>query len=253
MKESKKYSPKILKLFRALKQQGDWGDMPEYSDPVEAVVFALMSEHVADSASGRIYKRMLNHFVDFNDLRVSRPEEILDVLKVDSVLTEQSAHLITQTLNAIYDKYNRVSLEPMLHEGKRQSHKELSEIEGITAFAVSYCFLTALNGHAIPLTPQMLEYLRENKLVHPDATDEEIAGFLERQIGAADAYPFYKLIRSEAEKPSVSLTEKKKTKKKTAAKKTTAKKTTKKATAKKKTTKKKTTKKKTVKKQLKKK
>lgn len=243
MKDSRKYSPKIMKLFRTLKQQGTAGDIPKYADPIDAVVFALTSESMTAGVSDRVFKRMQNHFVDLNDLRVSRPEEIMDVLQTDSAETEQSVRAITQVLNVIYDKFDRVSLESIVHEGKRQAHKELAEIEGITPFAVSYCFLTALDGHAIPMTKKMLEYMHENKLVHPEATDSEIAGFLERQIGASDAYNFYLLLRQEAENPTV-LAEVKQSAaaikkpqkaqtKKTAATKVTAKKTAKKKTVKK--------------------
>ena len=252
MKDSRKYSPKILKLFRTLKQKGTVGDIPKYTDPVDAVVFALTSENMTVGISDRVFRRMQNHFVDFNDLRVSRPEEIVDVLKDDSAQTEQSVRAIKQVLNAIYDKFDRVSMESFVHEGKRQAHKELTEIEGITPFAVSYCFLTALDGHAIPMTKKMLEYLHENKLVHPEATESEIAGFLERQIGASDAYGFYWLLRQEAENPTVLMGDAKQS---SAAKKTTKTKMKKTATKKssKKVTKKKTAKKKTAKKQIKKK
>ena len=261
MKDSKKYSPKVTKLFRALKKDGDVQEMPSYKDPLDAVVFALVGELMDEAVAVRTVRRMEKHFVDKNDLRVSRKEEILDVFKDHSEDAEKSARAMTKTLNTIFEKYDKVSLKFLREEGKRQARKELEEIEGITPFAASYCFLTALDGHAIPLNSKMLEYLRANQLVHPDATDHDIAGFLERQIGAADAYAFYVLLRHEAEtakpvtpKKAVKKTAKKKTatKKKTAAKKTTAKKKTakKKTTATKKKTaaKKKTTKKKTVKK-----
>ena len=140
-----------------------------------------------------------SHFVSLNDLRVSRKEEILDVFNETSEAAEKSAAAITQVLNALFEKQNKVTLEALRHEGKRQAKKELEEVPGITSFAVSYCFLTALDGHAIPLNAAMLDYLRDNELVHPDATDHEIAGFLERQISAADAYTFYTLVRDEAE------------------------------------------------------
>lgn len=215
--------------------------MPPYGNPVEAVVYALVSESMSEQASGRLYRRMMKHFVDLNDLRVSRTEEILDVFGDSSRKFEQSAASITKTLNSIFEKTNRISLADLTQEGKRQAHKELSEIEGITPFAVSYCFLTAMGGHAIPLNAKMLDYLRTNELVHPNATDTEIAGFLERQIAAADAYNFYLFLRHEAEQEqSASNIKKTSVKKKTTKKKTVSKRKTKK--------KKKTTKKKTVKK-----
>ena len=176
MKNSKKYSPKVTKLFNSLKRKSTKQPMPQYGDPVEAVVYALVSESMSEEAGGRLYRRMMKHFVDFNDLRVSRREEILDVFRDSSAEFEESAASITQTLNSIFEKKNRISLEGLTQEGKRQGHKELSEMEGITPFAVSYCFLTAMGGHAIPLNAKMLDFLRDGELVHPNATDMEIAG-----------------------------------------------------------------------------
>jgi len=250
MKDSKKYSPKVTRLFNSLKRGAAKHEMPVYRNPLEAVVFALISEEVPEKNAERIYRHVTKHFVDLNDLRVSRQEEILDVFRESAEGLQNSARLITKVLNAIFDKYDQVSLDQLGHEGKRQAHKELSEIEGITPFAVSYCFLTALSGHAIPLNKTMVTYLHENGLVYPEATEAEIAGFLERLIGAADAYSFYMLIREAAETGDpVTNTKKAASTRKTTKKKTAKKTTTKKKTAKKKTVKKKkTTKKKQVKK-----
>jgi endonuclease III len=199
MKDSKKYSPKITKLFGLLKRKSGNHLMPQYADPIDAVVYALVSEHVTEPVSDRIYKRMMKHFVNLNDLRVSRREEILDVFGDSFEMADNVAASVSRVLNTIFEKKNAVNLTILNHDGKRQAHKELSEIEGITPFAVSYCFLTAMGGHAIPLNAAMLQYLRDGQLVYPGATDAEIAGFLERQIAAADAYNFYMLLRQEAE------------------------------------------------------
>lgn len=223
--------------------------MPAYGDPVQAIVDAMVAEFMDTANTARTLKRMKSHFVDLNDLRVCRKEEVLDVFRESSQGAEKSAAAMTQILNAIFEKYNKVTLDLLRHEGKRQAKKELEEIEGMTLFSINYCFLTALDGHAIPLNAKMLQYLRENELVHPEATEQEIAGFLERQISAADAYTFYALLRTEAEhsKPaSKKATSKKVEKTKAPTKKTTkktAKKTAKK-TVKKKVSKKKETKKK---------
>lgn len=242
MKDSKNYSPKVTKLFRSLKRRYGKAETPTYEDPIEAVVDALVAECMTQSAAGRTAKRMKTHFVDLNDLRVSRKEEILDVFGDHSQAAEKSAAALTQVLNALFEKQNKVTLEALRHEGKRQAKKELEEISGMTPFAVSYTFFTALDGHAIPLTAAMLQYLRNSELVHPDASDGEIAGFLERQVAAADAYTFYTLLRDEAEQAG--------SKRKTAARRADSakRKTTKKKTADRKTTKKKTAKKKQVKK-----
>jgi hypothetical protein len=96
-------------------------------------------------------------------------------------------------------------------------------LDGIGHFAVSYCMLTSLQGHAIPLTESMATYLRQNEIVDPEADAHDIEGFLTRQVAAKNAYEFYSLLRRESESPKIA---KKKTKRKTA--KRTTKKTTKK-------------------------
>lgn len=244
MKDSKDYSPRVMKLFRSLKREHGAVENPTYTDPVDAVVDALVSEGTTLAAAGRTIKRMRSHFVDLNDLRVSRKEEILDIFGDHSEAAEHSAGALTRVLNALFEKQNKVTLEPLRHEGKRQAKKELEEIDGITPFAVNYCFLTALDGHAIPLNAAMLAYLRDNELVHPDASDHDIAGFLERQIAAADAFTFYTLLREAAEQDKTGGRPKPAPKAAAAKKKTTARK----KTAARKTAKKKTTKKKQVKK-----
>ena len=80
----------------------------------------------------------------------------------------------------------------------------MEELEGADHFAVSYCMLTALQGHAIPLTQRMTAYLRQNDVVAPDADEHDIEGFLTRQVAAKNAYEFYRLLRRESESPKIS-------------------------------------------------
>jgi hypothetical protein len=61
--------------------------------------------------------------------------------------------------------------------------------------------MTALGWHAIPLTATMVKYLRENELVHPEADEQEIEGFLTRLISAKSGYDFYALLRQRSEEP----------------------------------------------------
>ena len=146
---------------------------------------------------------------------------MLDVLGGNSEDNRQTASKLTEVLNSVFDNYDLVSLEGLKEEGKRQGKKELEQLKGISPFAVDYCFLTALGGHAIPLNNQMREYLQGNDYVHPEATAEEISGFAERQISSSNAYSFYRLLRREVESSHKAI---KKTIKKKASKKTTKKK-----------------------------
>ncbi len=217
MKNSKEYSQKIHKLYRLLKRKYPKPKKVIYDDPVEALVYAIVSENLSETASQSAMRRFADYFVDLNDLRVSRVEEIIEVLGEDTPVTRDTASALTKALAVVFSKYNTVCLKAFEKIGKRPAKQALEQIDGTSAFVVNYCMLTSLQAHAIPLTKKMTEFLISNELVHPDADIQQIEGFLTRQIPAENAYEFYALLRRHSEKRKIS--KKKKTTRKTKTKK----------------------------------
>jgi len=199
MKNSKEYSKKVQSLYRSLKRQYPKVKKAVYDDPLDAIVYAIISENLTRTAAQTAIKRLADYFVDWNDLRVCQTEEIIELLRDDTHVTRNIASALTAALAAVFNKYNSVSLEPLKKIGKRQAKNALEKINGISHFVVNYCMLTSLRGHAIPLTKKMTEYLRSNQLVHPEADEQQIEGFLTRQISADNAYEFYALLRRQSE------------------------------------------------------
>jgi hypothetical protein len=199
MTDSKKYADKLLKEFRSLKREHGKVTKPKYEFSTDALIYAIVSENMTDGGAVTAIKKLSRHFVDWNDLRVSRIEEIVDVLGKDSPENRLVAETLTQSLNTIFNKYDVVNLDALQEAGKRQAKALLEKLLPSSRFVINYTVLTTLDGHAVPLTPKMLEYFKSNELVQPDATFEEIEGFLERQISAAQAYEFYAVFRQHCE------------------------------------------------------
>jgi endonuclease III len=212
MKDSKEYSKKIQKLYRALKQKPGKHAPVEFDEPVDALVFAIASENLIESQAHAAIKKLKDYFVDWNDLRVATVEEIIEVLGPDIVPARSIAATLVSTLNAVFDKHNMLSLQSLRKLGKRPAKILIEKLSGITPFAVDYCMLTSMQGHAIPLTPKMVEFLKADQFIHAEATYEDIEGFLCRLISIKNAYEFYSLLRHECESPKKQT---KKTKKKT--------------------------------------
>jgi endonuclease III len=199
MKNSKDYSKNVQSLYRSLKKKHPQVEKLTYDEPADALVYAMISEHIDDKDAHAAMKRFGDYFVDLNDLRVSRPAEIVDMIEQDTPVTREVALTVTKVLRAVFDGHHRVSLESLKKMGKRPAKNALEKMEGVSRFVVDYCMLTAFGGHAIPLTVKMLEYLRKSELVHPQADEQEIEGFLAKQIAAKDGYEFYWLLRRESE------------------------------------------------------
>jgi endonuclease III len=199
MKNSKEYSKKVRELYRSLKAKNPKVKKVVYDEPADALVYAIVGENMSGPATESVIKRFAGYFIDLNDLRVSQAEEILEVLGENTPNTRNMVSSLTRALRAVFDKYNCVSLETLKKIGKRPARQALEKMDGISRFVVNYCMLTSLQSHAIPLTKKMIEYLRNNQLVHPDADEQQIEGFLTKQIPAENAYEFYALLRRQSE------------------------------------------------------
>jgi endonuclease III len=199
MKNGKEYSQKVQKLYRSLKRKYPVVQKAIYDEPVDALVYAIISAELSEAAAQSAIKRLADYFVDWNDLRISRVEEIAELLGSDTSVARDIASALTTALRAVFGKYNMVSLKALSKMSKRPAKGVLEKIDGTNRFVVDYCMLTSLHGHAIPLTKKMMEYLRSNELVHAGADEREIGGFLARQISAENAYEFYSLLRRQSE------------------------------------------------------
>ena len=251
MKNSKEYAKKITSLYQSLKRKypkvtaGNY--LASHKQVVDSVVYGIICEKLSEKDTESALKRFSEYFVDWNDLRVSRPEEIAEQLGADTPENRQIALTITKVLQKIFNENHQVSIESLQKTPKRQARVKLEKIEDLSRFAVDYCMLVSLGSHTIPLTEKMIEYLKMNDLVDKNADANAIEGFLSKQITARNGYEFYELLRSESELSSVvrdayreKETQRAVRKAKSAKRNLRTKKVVKKKTKKKKTTKKKT-------------
>jgi endonuclease III len=199
MKNSKEYSKKIQRLYRSLSRKYPKVQKVIYDEPADAIVYAIISAELSEKATAAAIKKFADYFVDLNDLRVSRTEEIVEILGANTPVTRTIASTITMVLRAVFNEYHKVSLEALKKTGKRPARQILEKLEGTSRFVVDYCMLTSLQAHAIPLTEGIIEYLKSKELVYPDADEQQIGGFLAKQISANKGYEFYALLRRESE------------------------------------------------------
>ncbi|MCH7558353.1 MAG: hypothetical protein IIB56_12985 [Planctomycetes bacterium] len=199
MKNSQEYSKKIQRLHRSLSRKYPKVQKVIHDEPANAIVYAIISAELSKKATESAIKRFADYFVDLNDLRVSQTEEIVEMLGEDTPVTRTIASTITMVLRAVFNEYHKVSLEALKKIGKRPARQILEKLEGTSHFVVDYCMLTSLQGHSIPLTKGMIEYLTSKELVYPNADEQRIGGFLAKQISAKKGYEFYALLRRESE------------------------------------------------------
>ena len=190
-------------MYRELKRAHPQVERTTYEDPVEALICGIISERMTEAAAHKAFRDITRSFVDWNDLRVSRVEEIAEVLGRNAACGRATALAITAALRGIFDEHHKISLATLKKLGKRPARQDLEKIEGISRFVINYCLLTSLEAHAIPVTEQMTDYLKRNGIIDANAGEEDLEGFLTRCVAAKDAYEFYALLRRESESPKV--------------------------------------------------
>jgi endonuclease III len=185
MKNSKEHAQRLLKLYRALKRAYPKVEKTTYEDPAEALICGIISENMSESAAQKAIKEIRASFVE--------------ALGEDTASSRATAFALASMLRGVFDEHHKISLQSLKKLGKRPAKQGIERFDGVSRFAVNYCMLTSLQAHAIPLTGRMIEYLKKNEIVDANADEEDVEGFLTRQIAAKDAYEFYALLRHESE------------------------------------------------------
>lgn len=250
MKDSNEYAGALKRLCSRLKRSGGKINEPAVNDPITELVLAGLSVATTESKSRSALGRLRSSFVDFNELRVARFDEIADVLGKGFPQAKDAATRIKAVLQSVCEKNDILSVSHLQEGGKREAKMFFESLEGATPYIVARVMLLSLQAHAFPVNEQMLLMLRDEGAVAPKADVTDVQGFLERQISANDIRETYRLLRAHADafKPSRAATKDTATGKKSAtAAGTKAKKTRKKtsrASSRKKTASKRTVKKK---------
>ncbi|MCX5644132.1 MAG: hypothetical protein NTZ17_05535 [Phycisphaerae bacterium] len=203
MKNSKEHAQRLQRLYRELKRAHPEVEKTTYEDPVEALICGIISERMTEVAAQKAFREISKAFVDWNDLRVSRVEEVAEVLGRKTVTGRATAVALTAALRWVFDKHHKISLQTLKKLGKRPAREDLEKIDGISRFVINYCLLTSLEAHAIPVTEPMADYLKQNGIIDANADEEDLGGFLTRCVSAKDAHEFYVLLRRASESPTM--------------------------------------------------
>jgi len=195
MKNSAEYAAILKKLCNKLKRSGKTPIAISLTSPITALVLACLSEAATESKAQASLNKLESVFVDYNELRVARLDEIIDILGKGFPQGKAVAAQIISLLQQIYDDQDSLSLDNLTESGKREARAFLEKLNGITPYIVSRVMLQGVGAHAFPVHEQLLEVLRKEAVVHPDADAAEVQGFLERQIPASQIHKTYAMLR----------------------------------------------------------
>ncbi len=197
MKNATKHAEELRSLLkRLLKEYKPEPMVPR--DPLRALVYAAMSFDVSDSRAEEAMRAIEKEFVDLNELRVATDLEIQELLGSKYPVIEQRVAMITQSLNAIFEKEHTMSLDRLRTLTKRDARQWLRELPHIHPFVEAFVMLTSFDCHAIPVDDEILNYLHELGIVEDGVTLDDLQKFLEHAVKADECYDLFVSLRRAA-------------------------------------------------------
>src|SRR4051794_22559945 len=172
MKSATKHAEELRSLFKRLLKEHKPAAR-ERQEPLKALVRAAMSYDMPDARAEEAMRAIDKEFVDLNELRVATDLEIQELLGNRYPAIEKRVAMITQSLNAIFEKEHTLNLDRLATISKRDARQFLRDLAEMHPFVEAYVMLFAFDGHVVPVDGQVLDYLKGEDVLEPATTLEE--------------------------------------------------------------------------------
>ena len=190
MKHGTAYAKRLKRFYSRIKKIECPPSLAEPADPLEQLVLSILSLDTSRAHARRALDKLLAIMVDFNEIRVSPPRQLADLIAPYVPNSLACASRLCGILNAVFNSLNTLRLDALRSLGKREARHRLEKLDGIDPYCVASVLLWGLGGHAVPVNNPGLSALRREELVGPKSSIAEVQAFLERHISPADAKVF---------------------------------------------------------------
>lgn len=164
-------------------------------DPVAVLVFSFLLWEASTSQAIEAFRRIQESMVDFNDVRVSLPRELIDLLGPRYPRADERARRLRASLNEVFKREHAVKFP--LAEGKRDIKAYVESIEGmVVPYVATRLLLICFGVHGVPVDEQTRATLAEHGLCDPDTDLVELAGALARHVKAEQTEAAHAAIQS---------------------------------------------------------
>ncbi|MBI1336930.1 MAG: hypothetical protein GC164_08210 [Phycisphaera sp.] len=195
MKNSAEYTKKLNSLLRTLSKSQKPAPLPDEDvDPVTRLVISFLQWNARRPDAMAAHKRIMSVMVDNNDLRVSHVNEVVSFLGDNYPRAEERVARMLEALQEIFVREHAVTLDHLSDKPKKDVRAYLESLPGMPSYVAARVTLLGFGGHAIPVDDRLSEALKGAGAVDPEASIEEVQGFLERHIKATDGLDMYLLL-----------------------------------------------------------
>lgn len=185
MKNAAVFAAKLKSLLRSLPSGMD-SFPPVEKDPVFVLILSFFMENSTTEKAVGVMKKLKRACIDTNDLRVTTNHELIEIIGSSYPQAEERLHRLCATLNDIYEREHRVSLERFQEMGKREIRHFLETLDGITPYVAERVMLVCYDIHAVVLDERLQSFLIDQEALDESMTLHEHIAWMARQIRSAE-------------------------------------------------------------------
>lgn len=184
MKNAGQYAKKLAAFLKNLHHQ-EADPFPQL-DPITRIITGFLQWNATRKGAEQAYGKLMTHLVDHNDLRVSHPREIVNLLGERYPLARERAMRLHDVLQAIYQREHGMMLKSLDSAKKQDIREYLEGLPGMVPYVAQQVFLLNYEGHVVPVDDLTVGLLLLEEVVDPQSDVAAVAGFLERNIKATE-------------------------------------------------------------------
>ena len=166
--------------------------LPSSADPVATLIQSLLLWESTTEKATAAYARLMEHLVDYNDLRVCMPHETVDIIGPRYPRALERCQRLRAVLRNVFLREHAIKLDRLPTTGKREIKKYIESLEGIVPYAAARSLLLSFDVHIIPVDDQLRAQLIEADVCDASVEIPELMNWLTTQAkqgeGAAVHY-----------------------------------------------------------------
>jgi len=188
----------LQKAVRLLRKKFGKQQIEPAEDVALHLLRFLLLEESSQAAVDEAMSRIPAGFVDLNELRVSFPHEIAEVVPGVSHI-QRKASRITQLFNAMFLKHNTMTWDFLRSYNIRDLRQYFEKIDGGDAVLGAAAVMLMSSGHAIPADSDVRRTLGRLGLTEHGEDVAALQSFLERAVSKEQGYETWALLHRLAE------------------------------------------------------
>jgi len=167
-------------------------------EPVAVLIHSFLLWEATSAQALEAFRRIQEATVDFNEVRVSLPQELVAVVGVSYPRVEERLRRLRACLNEVFKREHAVRFPPSV--GKRDIRAYVESLQGIVVpFVAARVLLQCFDVHGIPVDEQIRALLAEHGLCEPTTDLAEVAGMLARHVKAEQALAAHEALQALAD------------------------------------------------------